>query len=270
MPAHSRRFTAFLVAMALLIVTPLAVIAADKFDDVPDSNIFHDDIAWLADADVTRGCNPPDNTQFCPDDNVTRGQMAAFMNRLANNRVVHAATARDSERLDGRDATEYQTVLAFFQCGFITPAATDCPTAEIPQAEGVAVAEATLEAPADGVVEIHGSTAVRTTGSPMFIIWVSSEAQCANAGQGAAAQAIGRQVAGTSAQGEVETVTVQAADSVTAGPVTYYLCGFHFGAPAAQPVWTAQLSLRWNQSATSAITPAASGRIDHAAGGLGG
>src|SRR5690606_25139077 len=68
---------------------PLAVIAADKFDDVPDSNIFHDDIAWLADADVTRGCNPPDNTQFCPDDNVTRGQMAAFMNRLANNRVVH-------------------------------------------------------------------------------------------------------------------------------------------------------------------------------------
>src|SRR5690606_38813455 len=74
MPARPRRITTFLVAIALLAITPLAVIAADKFDDVPDSNIFHDDIAWLADADVTRGCNPPDNTQFCPSDNVTREQ----------------------------------------------------------------------------------------------------------------------------------------------------------------------------------------------------
>lgn len=58
------------------------------------SNIFHDDIAWLADADVTRGCNPPANTEFCPSDEVTREQMAAFMRRLAENRV-------DAGRLQG-------------------------------------------------------------------------------------------------------------------------------------------------------------------------
>src|SRR5690606_38286311 len=72
--------------LAVLVITPLVVVAADRFEDVPDSNIFHDDIGWLADAGVTRGCNPPENTRFCPDDGVTRAQMAAFMRRLAENR----------------------------------------------------------------------------------------------------------------------------------------------------------------------------------------
>jgi VCBS repeat-containing protein len=51
------------------------------FDDVPVSNIFNGDIAWLASQGITNGCNPPDNTLFCPDDPVTRGQMAAFLVR---------------------------------------------------------------------------------------------------------------------------------------------------------------------------------------------
>lgn len=51
------------------------------FADVPASHLFFDDINWLASNDITRGCNPPDNTLFCPDDFVTRGQMAAFLVR---------------------------------------------------------------------------------------------------------------------------------------------------------------------------------------------
>ena len=51
------------------------------FDDVPPSNIFFDDIRWLAEQGITRGCNPPANTKFCPADPVTRGQMAAFLAR---------------------------------------------------------------------------------------------------------------------------------------------------------------------------------------------
>jgi subtilisin family serine protease len=43
--------------------------------------VFEEDIEWLSGADVTRGCNPPDNDLFCPDDPVTRGQMAAFLVR---------------------------------------------------------------------------------------------------------------------------------------------------------------------------------------------
>lgn len=45
------------------------------------THTFQADIAALADAGITKGCNPPDNTRFCPDDQVTRGQMAAFLVR---------------------------------------------------------------------------------------------------------------------------------------------------------------------------------------------
>jgi hypothetical protein len=90
-----------IVALVTAAITvPLTAIASHTFDDVPDSNIFHDDIAWLRAADVTRGCNPPANTLYCPKDNVTREQMAAFMRRLAQNRVVDAAT------VEGKGASE--------------------------------------------------------------------------------------------------------------------------------------------------------------------
>ena len=46
-----------------------------------DDHVFESDIEWLATRDITRGCNPPTNTLFCPDDFVTRGQMAAFLVR---------------------------------------------------------------------------------------------------------------------------------------------------------------------------------------------
>lgn len=52
----------------------------DLFAD-DDGSVFEDDIDRLATAGVTVGCNPPDNTQFCPDDVVTRGQMASFLGR---------------------------------------------------------------------------------------------------------------------------------------------------------------------------------------------
>lgn len=42
---------------------------------------FEDDINALMQAGITRGCNPPDNTRFCPDNTVTRGQTAAFIVR---------------------------------------------------------------------------------------------------------------------------------------------------------------------------------------------
>lgn len=44
-------------------------------------NVFTGDIDWLAEAGITKGCNPPANSLFCPDAPVTRGQMAAFLHR---------------------------------------------------------------------------------------------------------------------------------------------------------------------------------------------
>ncbi|HEU4894911.1 MAG TPA: S-layer homology domain-containing protein, partial [Acidimicrobiia bacterium] len=50
------------------------------FDD-SRGHTFASEISKLAHAGITLGCNPPENDRFCPDDNVTRAQMAAFMVR---------------------------------------------------------------------------------------------------------------------------------------------------------------------------------------------
>src|SRR5690606_9889070 len=42
-------------------------------------NVFEREIDALAAADSTRGCNPPDNTLFCPHDYVTRGPLPAVI-----------------------------------------------------------------------------------------------------------------------------------------------------------------------------------------------
>jgi hypothetical protein len=53
---------------------------ANTFID-DEGSVFEADIEWLAAEGVTRGCNPPANDMFCPNDAVTRGQMAAFLVR---------------------------------------------------------------------------------------------------------------------------------------------------------------------------------------------
>jgi 2-keto-3-deoxy-6-phosphogluconate aldolase len=68
--------------MAAFLTRALNLPAAptDYFTD-DDTSIFEDDINRLAQSGITRGCNPPDNTNFCPEDTVTREQMAAFLVR---------------------------------------------------------------------------------------------------------------------------------------------------------------------------------------------
>jgi hypothetical protein len=44
-------------------------------------HLFENAITWLAAQGITSGCNPPDNDRFCPNDFVTRGQMAVFLVR---------------------------------------------------------------------------------------------------------------------------------------------------------------------------------------------
>ena len=68
--------------MAAFLTRALSLPSAsrDHFTD-DDGSIFEDDINRLAEAGVTAGCNPPDNTRFCPEELVTREQMAAFLDR---------------------------------------------------------------------------------------------------------------------------------------------------------------------------------------------
>ena len=52
----------------------------DQFTD-DDTSVFEKDIDRLATAGVTKGCNPPVNDRYCPDDLVKRDQMASFLGR---------------------------------------------------------------------------------------------------------------------------------------------------------------------------------------------
>lgn len=115
-----RRRNRLLVAIVVIAVMgiPVAAVAAAGFDDVADDNVFKSDIQWLADAGVTKGCNPPANTKYCPQDNVTREQMAAFMHRLADNQVVDAGTVQ------GMTAAQLKGPLGFYTKDAHTAAST--------------------------------------------------------------------------------------------------------------------------------------------------
>jgi hypothetical protein len=52
-----------------------------RFADVGPDHVFEADVAWLAAEGITQGCNPPFGTRFCPDDPVTRGELAALLVR---------------------------------------------------------------------------------------------------------------------------------------------------------------------------------------------
>jgi hypothetical protein len=54
--------------------------SVDYFSD-DDASIFEADINAIAHAGLAKGCNPPVNDNYCPDQSVTRGQMAAFLRR---------------------------------------------------------------------------------------------------------------------------------------------------------------------------------------------
>lgn len=194
-PDRRRRLTAFVVAMAVLIVTPLAVVAADTFTDVPDSNVHHDDITWLADAGVTLGCNPPTNDEFCPGDPVLRQQMASFLRRLAENQVVDAATAiqadnattadtaGDTDMLGGAEPTAYESRRATDSCGLeILPGptlATTClpsTSGALPEGVSTEVLGVNLQVPTTGAVETH------LTATTDGILWFSLNEACAPLG----------------------------------------------------------------------------------------
>ena len=133
-------------ATALAVMLPAIAIAGDRFTDVPDTDPFHTDIGWLADAGVTAGCNPPANDEFCPEDPVKRKQMAAFMRRFAvylgaEDGIVDSAD--DADTLDGVQANE-----------IVRAAASDNP-ANVGDWDGTEIEDiVAIEAPSRGMLII--------------------------------------------------------------------------------------------------------------------
>ena len=57
----------------------IANVETGHFFDVPDGHPREREIAAIAYREITQGCE--DGNNFCPDDPVTRGQMATFLAR---------------------------------------------------------------------------------------------------------------------------------------------------------------------------------------------
>ncbi len=118
--------------MAAFLVRALHLTAntAPGFVD-DDGSVFELDIEKLATARITLGCNPPANDAFCPDQPVSRGQMAAFLVRALH---LTANTAPGFVDDDGSvfelDIEKLATARITLGCN---PPANDryCPTAPI-------------------------------------------------------------------------------------------------------------------------------------------
>ncbi len=81
------------VALSLLLFS-LGAFAFHDFSDVDSAAFYHDDVHWLKEIGITLGCG---GTLFCPNDPVTRGQMAAFLHRASR---VHELPSFSRTTLD--------------------------------------------------------------------------------------------------------------------------------------------------------------------------
>ena len=72
------------IALAAAAASPAALAApCAGFVDVDDSSAFCPNVEWVKNRSITLGCASPPNppNSYCPNDSVTRLQMAAFLNR---------------------------------------------------------------------------------------------------------------------------------------------------------------------------------------------
>ncbi|HLT96348.1 MAG TPA: S-layer homology domain-containing protein, partial [Acidimicrobiia bacterium] len=131
----------------------LRVVAAPEsephpgFTDVPDDHLFAKEIRWLAEHRITRGCNPPANDQFCPDESITRGQMAAFLNRALDWPPSDVdGFVDDDESIFERDLNAAKAQRVFRGCN---PPTNDraCPHDPITRGEMAAVIVRALDLP---------------------------------------------------------------------------------------------------------------------------
>jgi cell wall hydrolase len=98
--------------------------ASNWFGD-DGGSLFQADINALADAGITKGCNPPANDRYCPDRKVSRGEMAAFIRRALDLPYVDQDFfTDDSASIFEKDLNAIAAVGIMKGCGTGT---TSCP-----------------------------------------------------------------------------------------------------------------------------------------------
>jgi hypothetical protein len=154
---HRKTRVTTIVAVTLLIVAmiPVAGFAAGGTFTDDDTSIFEADIEWLASVGVTLGCNPPTNDNFCPDDNVSRGQMAAFMRRFSTHLDVEGLAdlvALKANSADVYTKTEVDTAVG----GSSAVAYASSDVGETLTDSASTLLTLPIDAPADGVLIVAG------------------------------------------------------------------------------------------------------------------
>jgi S-layer homology domain len=146
-----RRATVVLVAAVAALALPLGALANHQFNDVPASASYHDDVEALVGAGITSGCG---NGNYCPNQAVTRGQMAQFLNRLGS---LDGATppSVDADAVDGLDADHLTRISAN----------TIIDTTVVPEfpSEVQYGGDLTIEAPVEGFVLVTANVAIQNT-----------------------------------------------------------------------------------------------------------
>ncbi|MGA7228197.1 MAG: L,D-transpeptidase family protein [Acidimicrobiia bacterium] len=100
-------------------------------------HLFEDAIGWLAGQGITLGCNPPDNTKFCPDRPISRGEMSALFKRAVDQLIVVDPGDVDPSRFVDTQASLYVNSAAWLAASGITvgcnPPANDkyCPAQDV-------------------------------------------------------------------------------------------------------------------------------------------
>ena len=95
------------IVATVVIAFPLGVFASHQFSDVPNGHTFHGDIDVLVDAGLTTGCG---GGKYCPEEFVTRGQIAAFLNRLGALSPTKTPVV-NADRIDGLNSSAFDRPL---------------------------------------------------------------------------------------------------------------------------------------------------------------
>ena len=113
-----------------------------------ESSPFEADIEWLAAEGITTGCNPPDNDHFCPDEPVTRAQMASFLDRALD------LPKADGDRFTDDDNSTHEAAIERLAAAEITTGCGSglyCPDEPVTRAQMASFLDRALDLPkADG------------------------------------------------------------------------------------------------------------------------
>jgi hypothetical protein len=100
------------------------------YDD--DTSIFENDIELVAELGITKGCNPPFNDAYCPREDITRGQMAAFLVRMLG------LPPSDGDYFTDDDSSEFEDDINRLATARITTGCTEtrfCPGSLVTRGE---------------------------------------------------------------------------------------------------------------------------------------